>query len=445
MSKARVHAVDVSTILSDASILERVFSFLPGHWLYLGGICRAWMQNYKLLLACKILTVGCDKPFKRVACVWHTTFMNAAFQSPSRLRLAVARGLLLNPPDDGFGDCWEPSPLSKLQYSAGLHADKAVLSLAEELGMPLGPEVVNGAAASGRVSMLRHLARERHCALPRNIGYSAAHSGNIDMLKYVVKHRRKFTPYACSNAARVGRLPALQYILSTLQCTCDEQPYGPDERCDLCEWITDSSIYDAATGGTIEMLQWLQQQYPHATADNALDAAVSAGQTAMCAYLHSQQPDDYPLSEDACRSAAFRGQVETLDWLRQHGYPWSGEGLRRSAARGGSIASMQYLQQQGIVSTAAQLTDMLLRAGANNCLQAAKWLRQQGADWPPVLNCGVDMEWKYHVLAWARAEGCTAPSGGNYSDHDYSGNGSSSESDTDSGNEGANDDNEDEH
>jgi hypothetical protein len=90
MSNARALAVDISTILCDASILERVFSFLPGHWLYLGAICRAWMQSYKDLPSREIVTVDCCEDVKRAACDWSTTLMESAFQSPSRLRLAVA-------------------------------------------------------------------------------------------------------------------------------------------------------------------------------------------------------------------------------------------------------------------------------------------------------------------------------------------------------------------
>jgi hypothetical protein len=362
-------------------LLERVFSFLPGHWLFLGGVCRAWMQSYKHLPACEILKLSLDfhEASEKVACDWSPTLVTAVFESPSRLRLAVACGLQLNPPDEHDEDDeedWRPSSSSELQYIAGLHADEAVLSLAEELGMPLSSEVVKGVAASGRVKLLKHLIEERQCAMPRNTVCSAAYSDSIDVLKYVAERGCMFTAYSCSDAARFGRLHALQHILSTLQCTCDQQPHGLDERCDSCEWIAESSVHDAAMSGNIEVLQWLQQQYPHATTDNAMDGAASAGQTAMCAYLHSQQPTESPLCRAACISAAFRGRVETLNWLFQHGYPWNAKQLRRCAARGGSIPMMQLLQQQGVVSTVAQLTDMLRCAGAHHNLQAAKWLRQ---------------------------------------------------------------------
>jgi hypothetical protein len=54
------------------------------------------------------------------------------------------------------------------------------------------------------------------------------------------------------------------------------------------------------------------------------------------------------------------------------------------------------------------------------------------------------MQWEDDVLEWARAEGCTAPLLGNYSDNDYTDTGSNSEPDIDSDHEGANASNEDE-
>jgi hypothetical protein len=65
---------------------------------------------------------------------------------------------------------------------------------------------------------------------------------------------------------------------------------------------------------------------------------------------------------------------------------------------------VQYLQQQGVQCEPAYLTGMLVRAGTHSKLAAAQWLRQQGAQWPPVLE-----RWPAEMCAWATAEGCTAP------------------------------------
>jgi hypothetical protein len=114
----------------------------------------------------------------------------------------------------------------------------------------------------------------------------------------------------------------------------------------------------------------------------AYDAAAESGNTALCAYLHASQ---CPWTEDACDYAAMNGHGSTLRWLHEHGCPWDARGIAQYAVRGGSADVMTYLQQQGIVFTAGMLRDMLQMAGVYNKLAAAKWLRQQGAEWPAVL------------------------------------------------------------
>jgi hypothetical protein len=69
---------------------------------------------------------------------------------------------------------------------------------------------------------------------------------------------------------------------------------------------------------------------------------------------------------------------------------------------------MQYLQQQGLVSTAAQLSEMLNAAGAYDKLVAAQWLREQGAVWPAMLIFESRFRWSSEMIKWARQQGCTS-------------------------------------
>jgi hypothetical protein len=65
-------------------------------------------------------------------------------------------------------------------------------------------------------------------------------------------------------------------------------------------------------------------------------------------------------------------------------------------------------QQQGAQWSEQLLTQMLNTAGAFRHLAAVQWLRQQGAQWPPVLRL-CDKRWGRDVITWARQQGCTAP------------------------------------
>jgi hypothetical protein len=105
------------------------------------------------------------------------------------------------------------------------------------------------------------------------------------------------------------------------------------------------------------------------------------------------------------------GHLDTLRCLREHGCPWDEDQVRRRAARRGSVAILEYIQQQGLLTTTAQLTEMLNIAGvARNNQAAVQWLREQGAQWPETLKYR-SARWRRATIAWAREQGCTALAG----------------------------------
>jgi hypothetical protein len=77
-----------------------------------------------------------------------------------------------------------------------------------------------------------------------------------------------------------------------------------------------------------------------------------------------------------------------------------------TAAENGDVPILDYVQDCEPAS-AAQLTEMLNTAASHHHLAAAQWLRQQGAEWPAVLQFGRE-SWDTGVLQWARDEGCTS-------------------------------------
>jgi hypothetical protein len=138
----------------------------------------------------------------------------------------------------------------------------------------------------------------------------------------------------------------------------------------------------------------------------AVAAAAAQGHTAVCAYLLQHLP--LALNTTSCLSAVKSGHVDTLRFLRQRGCPWIAEQVRTHAAAVGSVELLQYLQQQGLLATADQLTLVLNIAGAHCKLEAVKWLRDQGAQWPDKLKYKSKC-WRGAALSWARPQGCTAP------------------------------------
>jgi hypothetical protein len=110
--------------------------------------------------------------------------------------------------------------------------------------------------------------------------------------------------------------------------------------------------------------------------EHCMTIAAGSGHTALCENLQAKQ---CPMTAHACAAAAAAGHADTLRWLCEHGCPWMPNLTAQAAIGSSSVAVFQYLQQRGIVFSAAQLTAMLNCAGAKNKLTVAKWLRQQGA------------------------------------------------------------------
>jgi hypothetical protein len=214
--------------------------------------------------------------------------------------------------------------------------------------MPLSGQTVKGAAASGRVRIITYLIQRQRCQLPSRVDAPAAYSGSVDKLQFVRENGCMFSYCTCRSAARFGQMHALRYVMSTLACTCDQQSEEPADRCDLCEWIAASSISQRSRSVHAQLravtLRWCSGcssctlQLSMTTQCKGLQALARL----LCAltYTRSSLKMNYPKTH-ACNAAAQHGHVETLDWLVQHGYPWSVDRLRRSAAQGGSISLMR--------------------------------------------------------------------------------------------------------
>jgi hypothetical protein len=163
----------------------------------------------------------------------------------------------------------------------------------------------------------------------------------------------------------------------------------------------------AALGGNVEVFELLQQQ-GCAFSAKLCSSAASFNRLPVLQYLRSQ---DCPWTAETTDEAARSNSVDCLRWARDNGCPCDDAALCATAAKAGSVDVLAYLQEEGLLSSAELLSELLLAAGACKELAAAQWLRAQGAAWPAVLRLGNNCTtaWSGAVLEWARAEGCTAP------------------------------------
>jgi hypothetical protein len=243
-----------------------------------------------------------------------------------------------------------------------MYGDAQTLCTAHQLGLELTEHVVKG----------------------------AARSGSIDKLKYLLEAGLPITLSASSAAAEWGQLTTLQWL-----------------RAQGLEWDNCEICGKAAMSGDMDVLLYTEEMGGVLSA-RTMAYAAEAGKLHMCQYLRTQQ---CPWDERATNYSAFAGRVDVLGWLLQHGCPvvLDKEGLLSAAAFGGSTDVLQCLLDASLLTLPSQFTEMLHWAGEFSNLAAAQWLREHGAEWPVVLCNDYDEPWPDTAVAWARSEGCTAP------------------------------------
>jgi Ankyrin repeats (3 copies) len=217
-----------------------------------------------------------------------------------------------------------------------------------------------------------------------------------------------------AGAAETGHLAVCQFLVAE-QCQCDAEAFEQAAALGHTEivrflhesghsWDHTTICMRAAQSGSIELLQFLKPQGCVFTAE-IISTAAALGHLQTCQFLRAEQ---CPWDDSTCRCAAQNGHVDVLRWLHEQGCPWNVEAVRMVAASTGQVCVIMYMAGVEPAASAAQLTGLMQCAAANHSLPVAKWLRQQGAEWPAVLKFG-SLPWSADALQWARDEGCTSP------------------------------------
>eukprot|EP00953_Heterococcus_sp_UTEX-ZZ885_P030851 16258-Heterococcus_DN1.PRE.1 len=169
--------------------------------------------------------------------------------------------------------------------------------------------------------------------------------------------------------------------------------------------VTDACIRYAAASGNLALLELLHIEQGVPLPANVGHGAAARAQMNVLQWLLEV---GFALGEDTANAASADGQADVLLWLLQHMCPVNVMRLCGTAAYYGNINILDLLQEQDLLPAPQLLSDVLQVAGLHGQLAAAQWVRQRGAEWPPMLQDD-GRTWQGEVLAWARAEGCTSP------------------------------------
>jgi hypothetical protein len=315
---------DSSKALFDLGVLQNVLSYVgPGNYLFMAPVSLLWADLYARLEPQK-LTVQEGASKRTIACFPQMTRYSTVFTSPARVQLAHESGL----------DCNAVA----YQRAAGQYADIASLAAAHELGMHYTAPVMAGAAQCNKLAEVQYL-RSRSCPWSLALLEMGARSGYLDLVRWCYEHG---CPW--DNVRLVNRY--------------------------------------AAESGNVELMAWALQKSRTRLTEFEMQAAAAKGHTAMCQYLHAQQ---CPWNYSCTRDAAAGGHIDLLRWLVNIGCSDAPYDLCTAAVKGGSIEVLEYLQQEGFLTSVETLTRLLNMAGRQNKLAAAKWLRYQGAQCRPCI------------------------------------------------------------
>jgi hypothetical protein len=102
----------LSNPLKYDGILQQVFAFIPGHWLFLSAVCSEWRAIYANIGEQQVISIDLHQVNKLVTYDCRTTLYSAAVASPAIVRLAQSCGMKI---------CTS----YRVSVIAGLHADAA--------------------------------------------------------------------------------------------------------------------------------------------------------------------------------------------------------------------------------------------------------------------------------------------------------------------------------
>eukprot|EP00953_Heterococcus_sp_UTEX-ZZ885_P036737 18907-Heterococcus_DN1.PRE.3 len=129
-----------------------------------------------------------------------------------------------------------------------------------------------------------------------------------------------------------------------------------------------------------------------------MESAAENGHLDICKHLREQ---GCSWNEDVTFAAET---VQVLKWLRENGCPWDVDMML--LMRPNRAIRKYVIAASGV--TISTLSELLNVVGAQFNSDIGQRLREEGAEWPTVLQ-HYGTVWKPEMIKWARRQGCTSP------------------------------------
>lgn len=243
-------------------------------------------------------------------------------------------------PNNKFLDLGTVSKLFKANYApktTAVNADTSFNNMVEyfENGMPASERLPLKAAERGSLDVFE-LAVEHGCVISHRAVEVAARRGHVHILNYIWYKNCLCVQCACGGASRGGKLGVLKWLF----------PANKWFEHELA--MSTMLVRIAVAEGSLPIVKWAHEKGQHLESA-LLSTAATYGHFELLKYIHfararSDSGGKYPIS--AMLHAALRGDLRTLTWLREAGYPWS-DGICVVLAGRGNLEALQYVRDNG--------------------------------------------------------------------------------------------------
>ncbi|EFA74946.1 hypothetical protein PPL_11980 [Heterostelium album PN500] len=235
--------------------------------------------------------------YKRECCQDMLVHNNVLNRAAHRGNLEVIRWLLANRSED-------LDQSTMLSYAVMGKQIDVIRYLVAEHGEPKdknNEEYINDALYSEDAFDMFKLLYDLGCACSEDIMDRAAASGSMKVLKWLHENTTfKCTTNAIDNAAYKNRLDIVKWL--------------HENRSEGC---TVEAMNKAVDKGNLELVQWLHDNRTEGCSDEAWRSAIQNGDLSMVKWLHENRTERYSAA-NIMDEIALAGQSEILEWFEQN-------------------------------------------------------------------------------------------------------------------------------